>query len=345
MCRFPSIYTIVISILCVSIDAFSTQILHRASSARDVEHKATATVAGTPSGIMEPVEVSAESGGDDTAEKSWSLSPTERARTVAQTCISGTLCTLAEGEAAMPFGSHVDYILDSNGSPVMLLSDQSLHTTNLKRDPSATLFSQMDPETQGGVPRAAMSRVSLIGKVLPITDKDQELECRTLYSVTHPYIPAKVYDSPGFSFYKLEPEKIYYVGGFGVSSEWVEVSAFEEARSDLLALESNELANKLNKEKNVDLLRVSNQFLTPGTSNIVVARIVAIDRLGMDMRVTCDKDRTSEYRLGFVAKIFSLEDAKSEVCKIFQEAWEKEQGYEWEDMGPPVVKTAEEILK
>ena len=55
--------------------------------------------------------------------------------------------------------------------------------------------------------------------------------------------------------------------------------------------------------------------------------------------------RTDEYRVGFLCSVFAMEDAKSEIFKIFQEAWEKEQGYEWEDMGPPVMKYAEDILK
>lgn len=333
----PQINMLSLTILCISSDAFSNRILQRVTLARNVETKTSATMTGTfPSVDAEEIDA------DVPTQQMWCLSTTERARTVAQSCISGTLCTLTDD---VPFGSHVDYILNEKGSPYMLLSEQSLHTANLKANPSATLFSQMDPETQGGPARAAMSRVSLVGKVLPVTDKDEELSIRTMYSVTHPYIPAKVYDSPAFSFYKLELLKVYYVGGFGVSSEWVELNAYEEARSDLLALESNEYVNKLNAAKKVDILRVSNQFLATGNEEIVAARIVAIDRLGMDMRVTNKDDKTSEFRVGFIAKIFSLEDAKSEICKIFQEAWEKEQGYEWEDMGPPVVLTAEDGLE
>lgn len=40
-----------------------------------------------------------------------------------------------------------------------------------------------------------------------------------------------------------------------------------------------------------------------------------------------------------------MEDAKSEIFKIFQEAWEKAEGFEWEDMGPPVMKTQQDILR
>lgn len=47
----------------------------------------------------------------------------------------------------------------------------------------------------------------------------------------------------------------------------------------------------------------------------------------------------------FLAQVLSVEDAKSEIVKIFQEAWEKEHGYEWEDQGPPIQRYAEDILR
>lgn len=44
-------------------------------------------------------------------------------------------------------------------------------------------------------------------------------------------------------------------------------------------------------------------------------------------------------------QVSSVEDAKSEIVKIFQEAWEKEHGFEWEDQGPPIQRYAEDILR
>jgi len=35
---------------------------------------------------------------------------------------------------------------------------------------------------------------------------------------------------------------------------------------------------------------------------------------------------TDEYRVGFRQKVSSTEDAKSEIIKMFQEAWERENG-------------------
>ena len=85
-------------------------------------------------------------------------------------------------------------------------------------------------------------------------------------------------------------------------------------------------------------------------------RVTGVDRLGLDMRVTSrvpkrkNKVQTDEFRIGFRIPVISVEDAKSEVLKVFQEAWEKSQGVTWGEDGEvpgmdiPMLKTAEDSL-
>lgn len=54
---------------------------------------------------------------------------------------------------------------------------------------------------------------------------------------------------------------------------------------------------------------------------------------------------TDEYRLGFRNSVNSAEDAKSELLKLFQEAWERENGYYFTDDLPPFTKYASDILR
>jgi hypothetical protein len=49
--------------------------------------------------------------------------------------------------------------------------------------------------------------------------------------------------------------------------------------------------------------------------------------------------------VGFRNEVKSAEDAKSEMVKLFQEAWEREQGYYFSDDLPPFTKYAEDILR
>ena len=87
----------------------------------------------------------------------------EKARTVASVCTSGTLCTVSghEGIEGSPFGSFVDYVLDDEGNPVLLMNEMSMHTMNIEKyalngagedeqstkSPLVTLFTQLASET------------------------------------------------------------------------------------------------------------------------------------------------------------------------------------------------------
>jgi len=159
-------------------------------------------------------------------------------------------------------------------------------------------------------------------------------------------------DSPKFDFYRLRPAKIYYVGGFGVQSEWVPVEEYQNARPDVLARHAADIVQKLNRDSEDDLILVAKHLLD--TPNLEEIKVTSVDRLGMDVRVTNrvskKKLTTNEYRIGFRIPVISIEDAKSEILKVFQEAWEKGQGFEWDldDELPgssvPIIKVAEDSL-
>jgi len=270
------------------------------------------------------------------------MTVTERARTVAKACISGTLGTACSNQEAAPFGSHVDFILDEKGWPVMLLNEYAMHTKNVEVDPRASLFAQMPSKAGEGQPVAAMERVTIMGEVVPVTDQDELFTLRATYSVTHQFATSLV-ESDKFKFVKLKPSRIFYSAGFGVNAQWIDMATYEDAVADPLALEQLALVNKINRESSSDLLALCTQFIPGLESGLYGVKCTGVDRLGMDLRVEAG-DRTEIYRVGFQVAALSLEDAKSEVTKIFQEAWEKENGNEWEDMGPPVLKTGRDIL-
>jgi len=315
-----------------------------------------ARLGGVAQSVASEVSAADEAQGDASAPR-LTLTTVERARTVAQVAVAsgGTLCTMRrdveDGQGPEPFGSFVDYVLDEFGTPVMLLSEQSEHTLNLKASSSCSLFLQM-PRAAAGVPSrdgaplpsAALSRVTMLGRVVPITDKDELLQLKSAFTVQHEY-SERLLDSPRFSLSKLELDRVYYVGGFGVSSEWVDMDAYQGAEADVLAVDSASLVAKLNSasHKN-DIVALCTEFLE--IKELDKARVQTIDRLGLDLRVTYSSQlRTSEYRVGFQSKVTSVEDAKSEVMKIMQEAWESSQGYRWEGQGPPIELTAEDILR
>ena len=130
---------------------------------------------------------------------------TDRARTITHVCTSGTLCTTSvmDDVEGSPFGSYVDYILDDSGWPVMLLSEQSLHTMNIKKSPQVSLFCQL-PRSQSAQAAAALSRVTIVGTVEPIPI-EQLSPIKLAFTLIHQYAE-QIADSPKFAFFRIKPQ-------------------------------------------------------------------------------------------------------------------------------------------
>ncbi len=273
------------------------------------------------------------------------LSVEEKAKTVITVCKSGTLCTKSnsDGIDGAPFGSFVDYVLDDEGNPILLMNEMSMHTMNIAADPDGmvTLFAQFGGNASGEQNKGQdISRCSITGTVEKIDPNSAEDidSIRMRYSIKHAYAD-QVMDSPKFAFYRMIPQKVYFVGGFGVLAKWVPVEEYRQAAADILAMEAGDIVDKLNKQHTEDLMLTATHLLE--LTEIEKIRVTNIDRLGMDIRITTKGKRrnkliTDEFRIGFRIPVISVEDAKSEVLKVFQEAWEKGNGYDWgEDSNVP----------
>jgi len=305
------------------------------------------------------VAVNGEASSTDQAQSEYMwelrLNVNEKARTVASVCTSGTLCTVSghEGIQGAPFGSYVDYVLDDGGNPVLLMNDMSMHTINIEQNALnnedgsngasnlVTLFTQLASDTSEQ--SQDVSRCSFTCKVEKIPDDSPDMDIlRMRYSITHVYAD-QVMDSPIFSFYRLVPEKIYFVGGFGVIAKWVDIGDYKNAAPDILSKDAAIIVKKLNREFTEDLEGMATHLL--GVDKLEYIRVTNVDRLGMDVRVTRqqgtrrNKLMTDEYRIGFRIPVISVEDAKSEILKVFQESWEKGEGVDWGDADTPPGST------
>lgn len=333
----------------ISYRAFSIELnakycIAQSATAMAAASEATASVNGEKSALNNVVS----------ATPNIRLNVNEKARTVTSVCTSGTLCTKSThpGIEDAPFGSFVDYVLDDSGNPILLMNEMSMHTINIQSCPIVTLFTQL-----GSKEGQDVSRCSVTGLLEKMDKADMEMDLvRMRYSITHTYAD-QVMDSPKFAFYRLKPKKIYFVGGFGVLAKWVEPADYHAAAPDILAKDASSIVARINRDHGDDLLTTAIQLL--GVSNEIEGiRMTSVDRLGMDIRVTFqmgtrrNKLQTDEFRIGFRIPVQSVEDAKSEVLKVFQEAWEKENGMSWgesEDLTPgsnvPIIKIAADSLE
>ena len=101
----------------------------------------------------------------------------ERAHTLVYLGRVGSLSTLSRKQPGFPFGSVMPYGLNDHGRPIFLISTMAMHTQNLLANPGASLL--VIQQDNDGEPLGA-SRVTLVGKVLPVPKPESAEARRTL---------------------------------------------------------------------------------------------------------------------------------------------------------------------
>lgn len=132
---------------------------------------------------------------------------------------------------------------------------------------------------------------------------------------------------------------VFFVGGYGVISQWVDVDHFAQAEPDPLAHDSAEIVAHINSDKKDDLTRLCKIFLA--CPDVDSCKMTALDRLGFDLRIRDSAGAIREYRVAFRETVSNRFDVQSALVKAFQEAWERENGYdetwEGEDVRPTIL--------
>eukprot|EP00956_Cyclotella_meneghiniana_P016028 scaffold25077_cov48-Cyclotella_meneghiniana.AAC.4 len=130
------------------------------------------------------------------------LNVPEKARTVCSVCTSGTLCTSSHtsGIEGAPFGSFVDYVLDDNGNPVLLMNEMSMHTLNIQQCPDGlvTLFAQLggagnSASTSSDASKSSfgqdVSRCSITGSISKIDESTaDDMDTLKSYNSMYAYV-------------------------------------------------------------------------------------------------------------------------------------------------------------
>lgn len=289
--------------------------------------RCSATPLATTNASSVSMTMAAEAATEEKADadgNQYRLTPGVRARTVIHICKSATLCTASSRHSGAPFGSHVDFVQDEQGCPVFLLATNANHTKNLGSDPSCSLYCQ--PAATAGQDGG---RVTLVGAVRDLDGPDAD-ELRELYIDTHVHAQEALQYADAFGFYRMRVDDVFFVGGYGVTSQWVSSNDFATAEPDPLAFDAPTIVARLNEDKEADLKRLCRVFLDIG--EVVRCKMTSLDRLGFDLRVRDEDGDTREYRVAFRENVQNRFDVESELVKTFQEAWECENGFDatWE---------------
>jgi heme iron utilization protein len=234
----------------------------------------------------------------------------ERVRTLMSLSSIATLSTISSKHAGFPFGSLMPFALDSLGRPIFLISNMAMHTQNLKTDSRCSLF-----VGQAGADGDALgaARATLIGNAEPVPENDVA-DARERYLARHENSRYWV-DFTDFSFFRLQPIDLYYVGGFGVMG-WVEARDYEQAAPDPLARDAPGILAHMNAD-HVDAMILLAR-LHAGIE-ATEATMTAVDRLGFSLRLKTT-DGVKGARINFLREVATSQDTRTVLVEMVRQA-------------------------
>jgi putative heme iron utilization protein len=185
----------------------------------------------------------------------------------------GVLSTHSKAMPGFPFGSAVPYCLDAAGLPLILISRIAQHTHNLKQDPKCSLL----VGERAAADIQAAGRLALLAEARQLSDSEQVEAAAQRYYRFFPEAQG-YHQAHDFDFWRLEPVRWRYIGGFG-AIHWLDQVA---------------LANPFAGEAGVSMLEHMNSDHAAAISHYVElaglpthspAQMVGIDSEGFNLRI------------------------------------------------------------
>ena len=234
----------------------------------------------------------------------------ERVRTLMSLATVATLSTVSRKHPGFPFGSLMPFALDQAGRAIFLISNMAMHTQNLKNDPRCSLF--VGQAGTDGDPLGA-ARATLIGHARPVPEHDLP-SVRATYLARHENSRYWV-DFADFSFFRLEPIDLYYVGGFGVMG-WVEQAGYAQASPDPLLDAAPGILAHMNADHVDSMLLLARSHAQIEATEAVMT---SIDRLGFTLRLRTD-DGMKGARINFLHEVASAQDTRKVLVEMVHQA-------------------------
>src|ERR1700733_5716265 len=234
----------------------------------------------------------------------------ERVRTLLSVFSVATLSSLSRRHPGFPFGSLMPFALDSAGRPLFLISNMAMHTQNLKEDSRCSLL--VVQASADGDPLGA-ARVTLVGHAAPVPE-EEIATVREQYLARHENSRYWV-DFSDFSFFRLQPVDLYYVGGFGVMG-WVHSEDYEHATPDPLANAAPGILAHMNTD-HVDAMILLARV--HAGIEAIEATMTWVDRLGFSLKLKT-KDGVKGSRINFLREVATPQDARAVLVEMVQQA-------------------------
>jgi len=230
------------------------------------------------------------------------MNNTHEARLMLRAHRYGVLSTLSKKFDGYPFGSITPYLVDHDGSLLILISTLAEHTKNILQNPRVSLIThnQLDAHIQ------TQGRVTVVGNAE--LEPDREKAGRRYLQ----YFPeAQSYFSMhDFSFYRIRPVAIRYIGGFG-RIHWVDMENYTAQPYPLIEQESGviEHMNSDHRETMRNYCQHYHQYTAQEVS------MLGIDQDGFDVRAD---DRM--LRFDFEQPVADAQQARSALVEMARTA-------------------------
>jgi putative heme iron utilization protein len=222
------------------------------------------------------------------------------------------MSTNSKSDPGFPGGSVVGFAPDEDGRPLFIFSGMSTHTQDILADPKCSL-TIASKEFKG----AADGRVNLMGtaKLVPLEDREKAKE---IYLKKHP--GAFWVDFGDFNWFRMEIEKIRFVGGFARAGS-VTPEDYTNAKPDPISAFGMHIAQHMNEDHQAaTIAMIAGQI--PGL-DVSEAIITSVDSLGMYVKVTrtpraSDQPQQFKLRLPFPRPAADRMDVKKIIVEMTQ---------------------------
>lgn len=183
----------------------------------------------------------------------------------------GVLGTLSKKFAGYPFGSITPYLVDHDGSLLILISSLAEHTKNILHDSRVSLITH----DQRDAHILSQGRVTVIGNAEPEQNREPAgLRYLRYFPEAQAYLA--MHD---FSFFRIRSVAIRYIGGFG-KIHWVDIENYSVARAEQFARQEESLLAEINAKYQITVRQLLKQRYGIEAANM---QAIGLDCDGLDI--------------------------------------------------------------
>lgn len=218
----------------------------------------------------------------------------------------GVLSTISIDVEGYPFGSVTPYCLDADFVPNILISSIAQHTKNILANPKVSLLIS---ETHTKTNKQSLSRLTYIGDAQKVVD-DEDIKKRYLS-----YFPAAAdyFKAHSFSFYRINPTRLRYIGGFG-KIYWIEKEDLK--LKNIFAIDDEQkIVSHMNQDHLHNLQAYTRFYLGLEVGEGDSLRMLGLDQFGFDLSLNEVK-----HRIDFKQPLEDASQARSVFVEMAHES-------------------------